>query len=140
MPEPQIAARDRPICSSNRCPLLRQGAFPATRRPPAAAVLLAAALLLTVGPVPRASAADCVDYSKYLHLAASIPASEMYPRATAAGGFAYVIDGSVLKVMDVSDPALPEQVGNLPLGGSPMQAAMQGTYLYIAAEIGRAHV
>jgi hypothetical protein len=52
------------------------------------------------------------------------------------GGFAYVANGPFnygLKVIDIADPALPEEAARMSLSGDALQMKIVGDYLYLAS-------
>lgn len=87
------------------------------------------ALLLGAG---RASA-DCVDYGKFMHMTSWI-ATGAYANAAIADGYAYVADGSSLKVIDVSDSTAPALVGSVGVPPYATCAAVADTLVYVACD------
>jgi hypothetical protein len=52
------------------------------------------------------------------------------------GDFAYVADSSGLRIIDVSDPTAPDEVGFYHFRGPPWQVAVRGDYAYVANRSG----
>ncbi|MCU7806738.1 MAG: hypothetical protein KZQ73_02565 [Candidatus Thiodiazotropha sp. (ex Semelilucina semeliformis)] len=56
------------------------------------------------------------------------------------GGYAYIVAGSRFDIADVTNPALPTNIGSLGLGGWNYDVAVSGTYAYVADYLNGLHI
>lgn len=96
------------------------------------AATVAILLLHLVCGVGRA-AADCVDYSDYLHWAARYVAPGYAYNVTVVDDFAYLAYGtSGLRIVNVADPGLIVPAGAQDTNGTSYDVAVEGDLAYVA--------
>lgn len=91
--------------------------------------LIVLVTLLLQAPVD----ADCIDYGDYLHWVAMVPELGAAHDVAIAGNYAYVRkDGIGLRVIDITDPTLPQIIGSVSLPTGCVGVRVAGTYAYVA--------
>lgn len=105
--------------------------------PPAAAFLV----LLGLTVWTAGAAAQCVDYTEYLHEAASVY-HEGDGRAVAVRGTICVAatNDGVLRIIEIADPEHPQELATIPLQGSFNAIALSGDLAVVAAGNTGVHV
>jgi hypothetical protein len=80
------------------------------------------------------AAADCIDYGDYLQWTGGVYTLGGRAIGVAVSGtYAYVADGySGLLVIDITNPASPQIVGNADTPGNSTGVAVSGTYAYVS--------
>ncbi|MEZ5064064.1 MAG: T9SS type A sorting domain-containing protein [bacterium] len=100
--------------------------------------LLAASLLVTIA-ASRAGGSECADFATFPQLRGTVPGTSAFCILESAP-YLYVIRGyspaNEIRVVDISDPADPVVVGNLPIsiGATRYGMALHGDVLYVGTD------
>jgi hypothetical protein len=105
------------------------------------ATILVRFSLLVVAAWAAAAAAQCIDYTDYLHEAASLY-HEGHARAIGVDGTRCITltDTGLLRVVGIADPELPQELATLALDGSLQAFDLLGDLAVVAAGAGGVHV
>jgi hypothetical protein len=89
-------------------------------------------LALAVALAGVARAESCIDYGDYLHWAGILDMPDDPGNVVVEGQYAYVSCGSVLQVLDISNPGAPIAVGTVSTPGGGRALTVAGDYAYVA--------
>ena len=95
------------------------------------------AIIAAASPVHTAGAFDgCIDYGTYLHWVGGIEGESGGASVAVAvtGSLACVLDGTRLYLIDVTQPAAPQEVSQIDLPGYPGGVAILGDFAYVASD------
>ncbi len=97
--------------------------------------LIILSLILGATACSDQAKAQCINYEEISHWEANISIPYIPSDVRVCGNYAYVVTNYGLHIVDISDPANPQMMGEVYMSGFSIRVAVSGNYAYVGGVI-----